>query len=155
MTSGSSSISYTGGSVPNGILCSILIDIEAIALGIQTNTTVGLTATLGNSGTATASIEIITGIDWGVVGPADWFNPSNWVPNQVPGFNITTNINNGGISLVPEDSSQVEASNLNIGTNGGSSTLIFESDNSADINLFGTANIGVTLTGVAFSTGTL
>ena len=150
---GAASISYTGGSVAAGSLCFIFVDVEATALGIQTNISDDLTSTLGNSGTATDSLEVIEGVDWNVAGPADWFDSGNWLPNTVPSIGIVANINNGGTALVPVDSEDPAALSLNIGVDGGTGNMILEPDFSARINVDAAVNIGVTLNGAATSTG--
>ena len=150
---GSSSISYNAGSVAAGSLCFIFVDVEATALGTQANISGDLTSTLGNSGAATDSVEVIDGIDWNVAGPADWFDPGNWLPNTVPSIGVVANINNGGTALVPEGSEDPAALSLNIGVDGGSGNMILEPDFSARINVDAAVNIGVTLNGAATSTG--
>ncbi|HPJ67815.1 MAG TPA: InlB B-repeat-containing protein [Desulfobacteraceae bacterium] len=57
-TDGSSTITYSGGSVPAGASCTIQVDVTSSTAGIQTNTTGDLTSSSGNSGPATASLTV-------------------------------------------------------------------------------------------------
>ncbi len=152
---GTDTISYTGGSVAAGEVCNVTVIVEATALGMQNNLSGDLTSDLGNSGTAADSLDVIAPLEWNVVGPADWFDATNWLPNQVPNIGLAANINNGGISLVPDGSDRPEALNLNIGVDGGTGSMILEPDGSARIDVDAAVNIGVTFTGVATSTGLL
>jgi uncharacterized repeat protein (TIGR01451 family) len=59
-TAGSSSISYTGGSVTAAASCQISVDVTAATVGALANTSGDLTSSLGNSGSATASLKVAT-----------------------------------------------------------------------------------------------
>ncbi len=155
---GAASLTYTGGSVAAGEFCVITVDVEASALGMQNNVSGDLTSTLGNSGPATDNLDVIVGLEWNVAGPADWFGPTNWLPNLVPNMGLTANINNGGIANVSPGSDSPAAQNLNIGIDGGTGTMTLESndsDSAPRIELDAAVNIGVTFTGAATSTGLL
>ena len=56
--SGTSIVSYTGGTVASGAVCSISVDISSSLGGLYGNTTEDLTSSSGNSGTATATLEV-------------------------------------------------------------------------------------------------
>ncbi|MEM7358797.1 MAG: thrombospondin type 3 repeat-containing protein [Pseudomonadota bacterium] len=56
---GTSSISYTGGSLAAGATCTITVDTVSITPGLHVNLTGDLTSSSGNSGTATDSLEVI------------------------------------------------------------------------------------------------
>ena len=58
---GSGSIAYTGGSVASGSQCSVSVDVTALAPGTMVNTTGDLTSSLGNSGTASATLSVAEG----------------------------------------------------------------------------------------------
>ncbi|MEP4037202.1 Ig-like domain-containing protein [Pseudophaeobacter sp.] len=59
-TAGAASLSYTGGSVAAGASCQISVDVISGGSGTLVNTTGDLTSSLGNSGTATASLRVPT-----------------------------------------------------------------------------------------------
>lgn len=151
----SATISYSNGSVAAGDVCNLVVDIIGTSLGVQNNTSGDLTSSLGNSGTASDSLEVIDRLDWNVAGPASWFDPNSWNPTTLPSLAFPANINNGGVATVSSDSPQAMAQSLNIGVNGGSGSLIFALEDSGDFQLDGEANIGVTFTGAATSTGLL
>ena len=52
------SVSYTGGSIAANSSCTIVADVTSITDGNYVNTTGDLISTLGNSGTASASLEV-------------------------------------------------------------------------------------------------
>ncbi len=54
-----SSVSLSGGNLPNGFSCSVSVDVTATATG--TNVSGDLTSSAGNSGTATATLTVDTG----------------------------------------------------------------------------------------------
>jgi len=56
--SGSSTVSYTGGSLNAGSSCSIVVDVTSAQIGNYTNLTGALTSNHGNSGSATASLLV-------------------------------------------------------------------------------------------------
>ncbi|WP_376695242.1 DUF7933 domain-containing protein [Wenzhouxiangella sp. EGI_FJ10305] len=56
---GAASLSYTGGSVAAGATCTVSLDIAGNTPGSQINTSGALTSSLGNSGTAGASLEVL------------------------------------------------------------------------------------------------
>ncbi len=58
-TSGSSTISYTGGSVAANSTCEISVDVTSSIIGSFTNVSGTLTSSLGNSGTATDMLDVI------------------------------------------------------------------------------------------------
>ena len=57
---GSSTISYTGGTVNAGGVCTVDVDVTSTTVGSHVNTSGDLTSSLGNSGTATDTLTIIT-----------------------------------------------------------------------------------------------
>jgi len=57
-TAGSSVISYSGGSVAAGASCTISLDLRATGTGSLVNTSGDLTSSLGNSGTATDTLNV-------------------------------------------------------------------------------------------------
>ena len=57
--SGTSVISYTGGSVPTSSICTISADVESATSGVFNNVTGDLTSAFGNSGPATADLTIV------------------------------------------------------------------------------------------------
>jgi Fe-S cluster assembly iron-binding protein IscA len=59
-TAGAGSISYTGGSVSAAASCVIIVDVTTSGSGTLVNTTGDLTSSLGNSGSATASLKVAT-----------------------------------------------------------------------------------------------
>ena len=58
--SGSGIISYTGGTVAAGATCTISVDVTGTTAGQFVNTTGVLTSSLGNSGTASDTLTIVT-----------------------------------------------------------------------------------------------
>ena len=58
--SGSSVIAYTGGTVPAGAVCTVVVDVTSTTPGLHVNTTGDLTSSLGNSGAATATLDVGT-----------------------------------------------------------------------------------------------
>lgn len=68
---GSSVISYTGGSVGAGATCTISIDVKGNDMGILVNTSGDLTSDAGNSGNASATLEVTAPIptlgEWGII----------------------------------------------------------------------------------------
>lgn len=59
---GSSSVSYTSGTVGAGASCTVSVDVTAATAGNHVNTTEDLTSSLGNSGTATATLVVNIGV---------------------------------------------------------------------------------------------
>jgi len=59
--SGSGVVSYTGGSVAAGTSCTVSVDVAGLAPGALINTTGALTSSLGNSGTASATLSVAEG----------------------------------------------------------------------------------------------
>jgi len=59
--SGSGSISYSGGSVAAGASCTLSVDVTSAAAGSYVNTSGELTSSLGSSGTATDTLEVVGG----------------------------------------------------------------------------------------------
>jgi len=57
-TSGTGVISYTGGTLSAGASCTIQVDVTSAAAGTYNNTTGDLTSSLGNSGTASATLTV-------------------------------------------------------------------------------------------------
>ncbi|MCD9149782.1 DUF7933 domain-containing protein [Pseudophaeobacter flagellatus] len=57
-TAGASTISYTGGTVAAGASCDLSVDVLSSASGSLVNTTGDLTSSLGNSGTASATLKV-------------------------------------------------------------------------------------------------
>ncbi|PYG27155.1 uncharacterized protein DUF11, partial [Pelagimonas varians] len=57
-TANSSSVSYSGGTVNASQVCTVVVDVTATSAGTLVNTTGQLTSSLGNSGTANASLRI-------------------------------------------------------------------------------------------------
>src|SRR5690606_19699296 len=55
---GSGTISYTGGAVAAGAVCSVTVDITSTANGMHQNTTGDLTSSLGNSGPAISTLTV-------------------------------------------------------------------------------------------------
>ena len=58
---GSSTVSYTGATVGAGSVCTVQVDIISTAEGNFINTTGDLTSSSGNSGTATDTLDVVTG----------------------------------------------------------------------------------------------
>jgi uncharacterized repeat protein (TIGR01451 family) len=56
---GSSLITYTGGAISDSASCTVMVNIEASAPGNYTNVSGDLTSSLGNSGPATAQIDVV------------------------------------------------------------------------------------------------
>ncbi len=183
-TAGSTTISYSGGTIPGvpmpGSTCTITVDIEGIAVGMQNNLTTALTTstpTIDDSTPAMASIDVtLVEIEWDLAGTGDWFVSTNWNPDQVPNFpgldtaDEVATINNGGTAMVIDDGSELNnpviilAADLNIGTNGGDGNLTMLpvlSTNNIPFSAIGyssSINIGTTETGsnpATPSTGTL
>jgi uncharacterized repeat protein (TIGR01451 family) len=57
---GGSSISFSNGEVGNGEACSVSVDVSGDTVGTHTNTSGALTSTVGNSGSASASLTVAT-----------------------------------------------------------------------------------------------
>ena len=57
-TPGGTSISYTGGSVAAGAVCTVSVDVVSGALGESVNVTEELSSSLGSSGTATGTLTV-------------------------------------------------------------------------------------------------
>ena len=55
---GTMTVSYTGGSVAAGTVCTIRVDVTAVSSGVLNNVTGDLTSTLGNSGPASATLTV-------------------------------------------------------------------------------------------------
>ena len=60
---GASSISYTGGMLASNSSCTISVNVTSTTIGINTNTSGDLTSDAGNSGTASANLEVLNGTD--------------------------------------------------------------------------------------------
>ncbi|HSR70200.1 MAG TPA: hypothetical protein VLU25_19885 [Acidobacteriota bacterium] len=84
---GESQISYSGGSVAAMSICGIEVDVVASSAGDLTNTTEELSSSLGNSGAASAQVEVIRGRDmqeipilgtWGLLGLAGLLLALGW-----------------------------------------------------------------------------
>ncbi len=58
---GSGVISYTGGTVAGGASCTVSVDVTGVTAGTWVNTTGDLTSSAGNSGPATATIDVVEG----------------------------------------------------------------------------------------------
>jgi uncharacterized repeat protein (TIGR01451 family) len=56
---GSSFVSYTGGTVPADSLCTVQVDVASAVPGTHVNVSGDLTSSLGNSGTATATLTVL------------------------------------------------------------------------------------------------
>lgn len=56
---GSGSLSYSGGSVAAGATCTVQVDVVASSVGILTNTSSPLSSSLGSSGPAVASLNVV------------------------------------------------------------------------------------------------
>jgi len=63
---GGNSVSLSGGTVDAGEVCTFAIDVTATAPGTLTNITQDLTSDFGNSGNATASIDVVANADLSV-----------------------------------------------------------------------------------------
>lgn len=70
--SGTGMISYTGGSVAAGAICTLSVDVTSATAGMYVNTTGNLTSSLGNSGTASDTLTVETDAELaiGITGPA-------------------------------------------------------------------------------------
>ena len=55
---GGGTVAYTGGTVDAGASCAVTVDVTAVASGTLVNVTGDLTSSLGNSGSATATLEV-------------------------------------------------------------------------------------------------
>jgi uncharacterized repeat protein (TIGR01451 family) len=55
---GAGAVSYSDGTVPTGATCTITVDVTSVATGDLVNLTDAMMSTLGDSGTATATLEI-------------------------------------------------------------------------------------------------
>lgn len=55
---GATSVSYVGGSVAGGETCTVSFDVSPPTVGTYVNTTSDLTSSLGNSGSASASLDV-------------------------------------------------------------------------------------------------
>jgi hypothetical protein len=60
---GASSLSYTGGVVGGNSSCTISVNVTSTTVGTSTNTSGNLTSDAGNSGVATANLEVLNGTD--------------------------------------------------------------------------------------------
>ncbi len=60
-SAGSGSVTYTGGTVTAMTMCTISVDVTAAAAGDFVNTTGDLTSSLGNSGSATDTLNVLNG----------------------------------------------------------------------------------------------
>jgi hypothetical protein len=58
-TAGAAVIGYSGGSVSAGASCTVQADVTAAAAGTFVNTSGDLTSSLGNSGSASATLEVV------------------------------------------------------------------------------------------------
>ncbi|MEN1727906.1 MAG: hypothetical protein AAGJ52_05650, partial [Pseudomonadota bacterium] len=152
---GGNSVDFNGGALDPGTLCSVTVNVEAIALGVQNSATSPLASSLGIAAPAVASLEGIGGLSWISPVEATWFDTINWSPAILPNAALNVAINQGGTALVPADSDDPEALRFDLGVDGGTGTLRFEEDFGLDLNVAGDANIGVTFNGSATSTGTL
>jgi hypothetical protein len=56
--SGFTDISYTGGTVPAGAVCTVSVDVGSVTAGTHVNATGSLTSSLGDSGTATDTLTV-------------------------------------------------------------------------------------------------
>lgn len=58
---GAGALSFTGGTVPAGSVCEVVVDVVGTSEGTLVNTSGELTSTSGNSGTATDTIDVVSG----------------------------------------------------------------------------------------------
>ncbi|GGF68919.1 Calx-beta domain-containing protein [Mameliella alba] len=58
-TGGAGTISYSGGSIAAGATCTVAVNVTGTAVGAQVNTSGDLTSSLGNSGTANATLTVV------------------------------------------------------------------------------------------------
>jgi hypothetical protein len=77
------SVTVTNGSVPASSSCQISVDVTSSTIGIHTNTTGDLTSDLGNSGTATADINVLAGISF----------TKSYATAVAPGADVTLSFN--------------------------------------------------------------
>jgi len=86
---GSGSIVFTGGSVPAGASCSLSVDVVANTAGNLINTTGDLTSSSGNSGPASASVDILSPLSI-----TKSFNVGSAMPGDVVVMNLSITNNN-------------------------------------------------------------
>ncbi|MGP6086825.1 DUF7933 domain-containing protein [Antarctobacter jejuensis] len=91
-TAGAGVISYTGGSLAASSSCTVQVDVTTTATGGFTNLSGDLTSSLGNSGTATASLSVVP-----QPGFAKSFAPNPLGLGQVS--TLTFDIDNSGSSI--------------------------------------------------------
>ena len=89
------SVTVTNGSVPASSSCQISVDVTSNTIGIHSNTTGDLTSDLGNSGTATADLNVLAGISFtksyaSVVAPG---------ADVTLSFNLANNTNTDAINI--------------------------------------------------------
>ncbi|WP_421906331.1 Ig-like domain-containing protein [Mameliella sp.] len=58
-TGGAGTIGYSGGTVAAGATCTVAVNVTGTAVGAQVNTSGDLTSSLGNSGTANATLTVV------------------------------------------------------------------------------------------------
>ncbi len=75
-------ISYTGGTVAAGTLCSIFVDVTGSDIGTYANTTEDLTSSSGNSGSASHTLTVKRSFVWWSFWPAvlKGFQDNNQTP---------------------------------------------------------------------------
>ena len=61
-TAGGGSVAYSGGSVAAGATCTVQADVTSAAAGNYVNVSGALTSSLGDSGTATATLSVVEGV---------------------------------------------------------------------------------------------
>ncbi|HSR50049.1 MAG TPA: IPTL-CTERM sorting domain-containing protein [Acidobacteriota bacterium] len=118
---GSSQISYTGGTVVASATCTVQADVTGNAAGVKNNLSGDLTSSLGNSGTAAASLT---------VNPPPTFAKS-FAPNPIPQGTDTTLT-----FTIDNSASTAEATGLD-----------FSDDLPAGITVSATPNASTTCTG--------
>ena len=150
-TSGTSIISYSGGTLAAGNICTLHVDISSSATGLLVNTSGNLTSSLGNSGTASDSITVNQ-------------LPTNPIPavNPPPTFNLDFSpnvVNFGGVTqlifTIDNSLSTVTASGLDFSNNLPSGLTVSTPANASTTCVGGTLSAVAGANTFAYSGGTV
>ena len=95
---GAGAVTYASGAIPTGETCTITVDVTSAITGDLVNLTDEMTSSLGNSGTATATLEI-------TAAPIPTFEKSFSVASMTQGevATLTLTMNNTGALIDAED----------------------------------------------------